>query len=490
VRRARSVWQWWIGVVIVMALLAPASVWAQQGANPVPTSWGLYYKEIRKDDRIYVFNIPAEAERFEASGEMGRALTRPGSGPKGETVVGDSERALQLFYFKHGLSEVVPDPIAPTQRLEWRDGKTRITTDLAYLEISNRVQVRYTHEFPDDTITLPGTGGPGDSKGSFRIRRAKFKLEGWLFHPPGVAPAPITQPKITYEVQLNWPALTGANIGAILEDANIGIDPTGSGKFRVLFGQFKPPFGRQEMTSSGNQQFVDRALGSNEFARGRDTGVAVQGALGNNAFEYRFGVFNGNGLTRTLNDNASFQVNGRLMWQPNRSQPLAQRAWVSGALYSEADFESTTVAIYAFGLNYEHNDFHRTTTGNDLKSDIFGIDGVYKYKGIFATGEYYFRQRTPETGDKFDANGGFLQFGVMLNQFRTWEAAFRYGTRDVNNILGNDNIDEIRGGISYYYRRHTLKFQTDVGQVSTGLGAAAGTKRKDIELRMQAQFIF
>ena len=35
------------------------------------------------------------------------------------------------------------------------------------------------------------------------------------------------------------------------------------------------------------------------------------------------------------------------MWQPNGNQVLAQRAWVSGALYSEADFESTTVPFYA-----------------------------------------------------------------------------------------------------------------------------------------------
>ena len=481
-----------IGIGIAIALVAPASpaVAQQAPAAPLPTSWGLYYKEITKDGRIYVFNIPAEAERFEASGEMGRALTRPGSGPKGETVVGDSERALQLFYFKHNLSEVVPDPIAPIQRVAWSDGKTRITTDLAYLEISNRVQVRYTHENPDESITLPGTGAPGDSLGSFRIRRAKLKLEGWLWHPPGVAPAVVTQPKITYELQLNWPAVTGSNVGALLEDANIGIDPTGSGKFRVLFGQFKPPFGRQEMTSSGNQSFVDRSIVSNEYARGRDTGVAVQGALRNNTIEYRAGMFNGNGLTRTINDNPSFQVNARLMWQPNGSQALAQRAWVSGALYSESDFESTTVPIYAFAVVYEHNDFHRATTGNDLKSEVVGIDGIYKYKGLFATGEYYYRQRTPETGDTFNADGGFVQVGMMLNRYRTWEAAFRFASRDVNNRLGNDDINEIRGGISYYYRRHALKFQADVGQLETGLGATAGGSRKLTELRMQAQFIF
>lgn len=462
---------------------------ASPQSPPSPSrTYGFYYKEVRKDERIYVFNRPEEAARFERSGEMGRAITRPGTGPNGETVVGDSERALQLFYFKHGLSEPVADPVAPLQRVEWRDGKTRITTDLAYLEISNRVQTRYTHEFPADTVTLPGTEGPGDSRGSFRIRRAKLKLEGWLWKPPGAAPGP-AQPKITYEVQLNWPAVTGSNPGAMLEDANLGIDPTGHGTFRVLIGQFKVPFGRQELTSSGSQSLVDRSLVSNEYARGRDTGVAVQGATRNNKLEYRFGVFNGNGPTRTTNDNASVQVNGRLMWQPNGSQVLAQRAWVSGALYSEGDFESTTTPIYAVALNYEHNDFHRTTTGTDLKAHVVGIDGVYKFKGVFATAEYYLRRRTPETGATFRSDGGFGQVGVMLNGPRTWEAAFRYGSRDVNETIGNDTIKEYRAGLNYYYRRHTLKFQIDGGLVETGL-AAAGGKRKDAEVRTQAQFIF
>jgi hypothetical protein len=448
---------------------------------------GLYYKEIRRDGRIYVFNNAAEAERFEKTGEMGIGITRPGTGPNGETVVGDNERALQLFYFKHGLSEVVPEPQPPVQRVEWRDGKTRITTPLAYMEVSNRVQVRYTHEFPDDTAgALAGTESPGDSRGSFRIRRAKFKLEGWVFIPPATG----AQPKISYEVQTNWPAATGSNVGAFLEDAYLAWDPKGRGQFRVLFGQFKAPLGRQELNSSGSQQFVDRALVSNEYSRGRDTGVAVQGVLGINQLEYRAAIFNGNGLTRTTNDNASFQANGRLMWQPNGSQALAQRAWVSGALYSEADFESTTTPIYAVAVSFEHNDFHRTTTGNDLKSNIIGIDGVFKYKGFFATAEYYIRRRTPETGAKFDSNGGFVQVGMMLNRFRTWEAAFRYGSRDVTDRVADDDIKEIRGGISYYYSRHTLKFQADVGRVETGRPGNAAGARKDNELRLQAQFIF
>jgi phosphate-selective porin OprO/OprP len=249
------------------------------------------------------------------------------------------------------------------------------------------------------------------------------------------------------------------------------------------------PFGRQQLTSSGNQQFVDRSLVSDEYERGRDIGVSVQGAVWNNKLEYRAGVFNGNGLNRPSNDNDKLQYNARLMWQPNGAQVLAQRAWVSGALYSEADFESTTVPLYAFGLNFESNNFHRTTTGDDLKSTIVGVDGLYKFKGFSATGEYFLRTRRPETAAKFDSNGGYLQAGMMLNQFRTWEAVARYGERDVSDLVGNDEIKEVRGGINYYYRRHSLKFQTDVGLVETGR-AAAGGSRKDYELRMQAQFIF
>jgi hypothetical protein len=36
-----------------------------------------------------------------------------GAGPNGETIVADSERAMQLYFFKHGISEAVPEPPPP-----------------------------------------------------------------------------------------------------------------------------------------------------------------------------------------------------------------------------------------------------------------------------------------------------------------------------------------------------------------------------------------
>ncbi|MBK9091040.1 MAG: hypothetical protein IPL90_19190 [Holophagales bacterium] len=77
----------------------------------------LWYKEVAKEGRIYVFNDPNKFQAFELSGEMGISLTRVNFGPAGETVVFDNEAALDLYNFKHNRdAEVRPykAPKAPT----------------------------------------------------------------------------------------------------------------------------------------------------------------------------------------------------------------------------------------------------------------------------------------------------------------------------------------------------------------------------------------
>ena len=455
-----------IGVCVVSSFLGASQAIAQ----------GFYYKEIRQADRLYVFNVAANAERFEKTGQLPNPITRAGVGPNKETVIADTPRALQLYFFKNGIAEMVPEP--PAASIVWRDGKTRITTESAYLEISSRVQVRFTEELPDDGTEIAGTGGPGRQRGSFRIRRAKFKLEGWML-----------APWLSYETQLNFPAITGSNPGALLEDAAFDVDLSkGKGLFRLHVGQFKPPFGAQEMTSSGNQMFVDRALASNGFFRGRETGLAAWGATPNNKIEWRAGLFNGNGMTRTSNDNDKFQYNARVVWQPNGSQALNQRAWVTGALYSESDFESTTSAIYALALNYEHQNNFNATSSVDQKWHAVGLDGVYKRRGFSANGMYTVARRTPETGDRFNAAGGFVQVGHLFSR-RRYEVAVRYGEFDPTDLTARNNTREVRAAFSYYHLRHGLKWQNDVGRVDVQAGPDAATA-KTVELRSQLQFIF
>ncbi len=135
---------------------------------------GLYYQEVEKDGRIYVFNTPERYKSWSESGEIGTAITLVGRGPNGETVVAENETAADLYFFKHnlpGYDRPTPKPVTPAYNVSWKDGKTTIETKTFKLDLSNRVQIRFTQEMPE----------VGDDVGSFRIRRAKTKFEGWAY---------------------------------------------------------------------------------------------------------------------------------------------------------------------------------------------------------------------------------------------------------------------------------------------------------------------
>jgi hypothetical protein len=467
------------GALAVAVLVGLGESAQAQAAYTAYTVTSVFYREFKKDGRFFVFNNPAAAAAFEQSRETGVGITRIGIGPNGESVFADNETALELFLFKHGLTAEVKRPSAPPLNIVWRDGKTRMTIGSNfYLELSNRVQIRYTHILPDDAVRLPGAPAAGDSQGSFRIRRMKLKFEGWFY-----------KPWLQYEVQTNWPGISSANLGNFLEDANINWDVTkGKKQFMVKFGQFKVPFGLQELTSSGSQQLVDRSLVSNAYFRGRETGLSVWGVLGNNKFEYRGMISNGNGLTRAANDNSEFQYNARVTFQPNGAVPLGT---YSGAAQSESDFESAALGrpIFTLSAAFEQNDlqFVATDLKTNIKSTLYEVDAMFKYRGFSATAAYIWGERKPqEINPTFDTSGWYAQAGYFLKPEK-WEIAFRYGEQDPSELVGPDKVTEIRGGLNLFYARHALKVQADFGQIKTETSSG---DRKNNEFRLQTQLIF
>ena len=64
-----------------------------------------FYTEVAKDGRIYVFATSSGYDTFTRSNgaDIGPVTERAGYGPSGETVVFDSEDAINLYNFKHGL---------------------------------------------------------------------------------------------------------------------------------------------------------------------------------------------------------------------------------------------------------------------------------------------------------------------------------------------------------------------------------------------------
>lgn len=94
-----------VAALLASVLFAPAAI-AQT----------FFYNEIARDGRIYVFAVSSRSEAFVNGGgvETGPVIERRAYGPRGETVVFDSQAAINLYNFKHGLpGEAFPEPGEP-----------------------------------------------------------------------------------------------------------------------------------------------------------------------------------------------------------------------------------------------------------------------------------------------------------------------------------------------------------------------------------------
>ncbi|MFY9822554.1 MAG: carbohydrate porin [Thermoanaerobaculia bacterium] len=84
------------GLLALVLALSAASVAVAQVT-------GLYYQEVEKDGRVYVFNTPERYQSWQSSGDIGTAITLVGRGANGETLVAENETAMDLYLFKHNL---------------------------------------------------------------------------------------------------------------------------------------------------------------------------------------------------------------------------------------------------------------------------------------------------------------------------------------------------------------------------------------------------
>jgi len=329
--------------------------------------------------------------------------------------------------------------------IAWKDGQTTISAEKAVIELSNRLQLRWTQDWPEE----------GSAAGSFRIRRAKTKLEGWVY-----------DERFSFGLQLNW-----ADSGEPLEDAYLDWDLTGSGLFRLKLGQYKVPFGRQQLTSSGSQQFVDRSIVSSQYAKGRDVGLSLHGQTAGGKLSWGAGLFNGSGRNVTSNPDGRYQVNARIQLAPNGDPK-----------YSESDFESRDRPLYAIAAQVHHND---DGVGEArLRRSIYGADAVFKFRGFSLFGEAFFEEREPEGAPSFESSGVAVQAGYLFAE-RRFEVAGRYATWDPSDEVAGDRRNEVGAALGYYYNKHKFKVQADLRVVED---EASG--ESDTQLRVQTQFVF
>jgi len=313
----------------------------------------MYYKEVRKDDRIYVFNNAANADAFEKTGEMGVGITRPGAGPNGETVVADSERALELFFFKYGISEPVKQPPPPAPPAPpWK--------------ISGYVFGDYYYFAQHH---LDGTTPDWEGQHGFWIRRAYLTYDHNL------------SPKITTRLRLEMNSngrLAGGSLTPYVKDAYLrwtyfgrqqvylGISPTTTFNFIEGF------WGLRHIEKTPVDLY--RLDGS------RDFGVSFEGPVLIPGLSYTAQYGNNSGQGSETDKYKAYRFAGRFDLNPGVAVEGVYAAFERPRQQDETliqGFGGYRSKILRAGAQYTRKETNSNTTAPDRVTDLVSVFGVF-----------------------------------------------------------------------------------------------------------------
>jgi len=268
----------------VAAVLAAQTLSGHANAQVV----GLYYQEVTKDGRIYVFNTFERYQTFQESSEMGTAITLIGRGPDGETVVAENETALDLFLFKHNLpayDRPSPKPAAPPPAFP----KTAI---------GGRVYADATSKENTDE----GTGVQSNDSGvGVDVKRFYFTL--------------------THDFNTTWSAQFQTDIGdqgakrydVFVKKAYIQLKLANAAIFRL--GAADTPWIPFVEGIYGQRYFEQTITDSLGFGTSAEWGLHVLGKAANDKLDYALTIGNGKGYTDPSRSK-SVDFEGRVSFEP------------------------------------------------------------------------------------------------------------------------------------------------------------------------------
>lgn len=340
-----------------------------------------------------------------------------------------------------------------------------------WLNVEGRIQARYTWQENDE---------PKDNASEFTLPRVRFGASGAPFE------------NVTYKLEIDFipSSSTSSTTGDVnggtsvsLKDAKVSF--THFQYAPITVGHFKVPFSRQEITSSGNQQFVNRAE-INKEVQSRDVGFMAGDYAGKQMFEYAIGAFNGT-KTANKNDNTGFLIAGRVAVNP-----------FGEFKYSESNLEGESLRA-SVGVNYQTNKLSTAgadvtlLTEDDVDTDTtkYGVDLGIKFldnASIFA--EYIKSTYEPNGGEEYDADGWYVQGGYFVLP-PNLEVTARYEQYDPNDSVDNSSdITWTTIGLNYFFKKHDWKLQANYVMKDEEEDPTSGEDKNDDTFLLQLQLKF
>jgi phosphate-selective porin len=205
-------------------------------------------------------------------------------------------------------------------------------------------------------------------------------------------------------------------------------------------GQFKTPFGYEQITSDTKIYTIERSLPNDRLTIGRQIGAMMFGDLAEKRLSYGVGIYNGTGTNTNIGDNQHSLAVGR----------------VAGVLLdtkSGANKVKLTAGANYFGTMDKANaTLGSTFTGHRYGS---GLDAQLVYGPAEIQAEWLKNELHPVTGTATEANGWALLGAYAFTP--KWQGVVRYETFDSNAATSNTTTDVWTFGINYLIKGDDLK---------------------------------
>jgi phosphate-selective porin len=205
--------------------------------------------------------------------------------------------------------------------------------------------------------------------------------------------------------------------------------------FAVLrMGQFKTPFGYEQLASDIKTHTIERSLPNDRLTFSRQVGASVSGDVLQKRISYSVGAFNGTGVNTSTNDNDQFMWVGR----------------VSGVAV-ETKLGATSLK-WSLGTNALTTRDTGTFTG---RRKGYGVDTQLAVGPGDIWAEWLRNESRPTVGGVIKSEGYSLLAAYKVTP--KWQGVVRYESYDSNTATGNTTTKVWTTGVNYFLKGDDLK---------------------------------
>ena len=288
-----------------------------------------------------------------------------------------------------------------------------------------------------------------DDNDRFYLRRARMNAAGRFLE------------EFDFRIELDLSGVGANTVGlrAQLTDGFVNWNRYAVANAKI--GQFKTPFGGEQLAPDPRLLTVERSLASDRLTLSRQLGGQLGGDLLGERLSYAAGLFNGNAVNTNFNDNDGFT------WVARAWSPIWQRA-------SDPNDTRLTVAANAYGSRDANvllpGDYGFNAGGNANLVNVFagerhgyGADGELKLPPLTFFGEYLRVRYEPNNdipANVVTAQGGSALAACDIVKQRV-QAVLRWEFFDpIDDVDENATRIWTVGG-NYYIKSHDIKLQGD-----------------------------